>query len=95
MENAYRAALSLGFSDAFFVLSHDDEAMEKIAFEILERLSENDIVLLKASRGIALERIVPLIQENGSSGNEKFIRGKKYAFENGSFEKKESAGGKI
>ncbi|MGP1496135.1 MAG: UDP-N-acetylmuramoyl-tripeptide--D-alanyl-D-alanine ligase [Treponema sp.] len=95
MENAYRAALSLGFSDAFFVLSHDDEAMGKIAFEILERLSENDIVLLKASRGIALERIVPLIQENGSSGNEKFIRGKKYAFENGSFEKKESAGGKI
>lgn len=48
--------------------SHDDQTIEKIAGLIKAFASDGDFILLKASHGIALERLVPLL--NGESRGE-------------------------
>ena len=73
MKAAYEQALKLGYENGKYIKEHDEEAMQKIAGFLNEKLSESDVLLLKASRGISLERIIPLIQktENSKSGGEK------------------------
>lgn len=61
MEAAYQKAVRRGFSDAQYIRESDDEAMEKIAAVILKSTAENDVLLIKASRGIALERLIPIL----------------------------------
>ena len=70
MKAAYDQALKLGYVNGKYIKEHDDSAMEKIAVFLNEKLCESDVLLLKASRGISLERIIPLIQkiENEKSG---------------------------
>lgn len=48
--------------------SNDEQAIEEIARKIASFASEGDFILLKASHGIALERLVPLL--DGESGGE-------------------------
>lgn len=61
MKYGYEAAVRAGFTNAKYIASHDENAMKEAGKDILETAKENDVVLIKASRGIALERIVPLI----------------------------------
>lgn len=67
MKYAFKKAESLGLKNAFYVEKYDDESIKKISESLNKILLENDLVLLKASRGISLERIIPLIQENTDS----------------------------
>lgn len=64
MKYGYEAAVRAGFTNAKYIASHDEEAMKEAGKDILESAKENDVVLIKASRGIALERIIPLISED-------------------------------
>ncbi len=62
MKAAYDKALSLGFSKVFYEKNFGTDSFEMISGILLETLSENDALLLKASRGIALERLLPLVE---------------------------------
>ena len=61
MKNGYEVAVKAGFVNAKYIPSHDEAAMEEAGKEILESAKDNDVILIKASRGIALERIVSII----------------------------------
>ena len=61
MRHGYEMAVKAGFTDVKYICSHDEKAMNEAAEMILAHSHENDVVLLKASHGIALERIVPII----------------------------------
>lgn len=61
MRHGYEMAVKAGFTDVKYICSHDEKAMNEAAEMILAYAHENDVVLLKASHGIALERIVPII----------------------------------
>ena len=57
MKNAYDKALKRGFENGVWIEKNDTDSIKKAAKIILDRLSDNDVVLLKASRGICLERV--------------------------------------
>lgn len=65
MKHGYEMAVKAGFADAKYISAHDEKAMNEAAKMILGYAHENDVVLLKASHGIALERIVPIIVKDG------------------------------
>lgn len=65
MKYGYEMAVKAGFADAKYISAHDEKAMNEAAKMILDYAHENDVVLLKASHGIALERIVPIIVKDG------------------------------
>lgn len=71
MKAAFDKASLLGFSEAFYEKNHNMDSLEKISGLLLEKLSGNDVLLLKASRGIALERLVPLIEGSGKETEKK------------------------
>lgn len=62
MKAAYEKVTDLGFTKALSVPEKDDVNISKIASFLLEHLLENSLLILKGSRGMALERIVPLIE---------------------------------
>lgn len=57
MKAAYSKAQDRNFTNSFYSEKSDDDAVKRIANKILEMLEDDDIVLLKASRGIQLERV--------------------------------------
>lgn len=71
MKAAFDKASLLGFSEAFYEENYNMDSLEKISGLLLEKLSENDVLLLKASRGIALERLVPLIESSDKETGKK------------------------
>lgn len=68
MNNAYGAATSAGFTDTDYVDSASEEAIKRIAELICDFAVDGSVVLLKASRGIALERVIPLISDKKTDG---------------------------
>ena len=48
-----------GFIDAVYSKKSDENAISYIASVIIDKAVENDVLLIKASRGIALERLIP------------------------------------
>ena len=66
MKHGYEAAVRVGFLNSKYIPGHDEDAMNEAAESILKFAKEKDMVLLKASHGIALERIIPII----SAGDE-------------------------
>ena len=65
MKYAYDTALASGFTDALYIPGASAKAMEDAAAFILANASDGDLLLLKGSRGMALERIIPLIAAEG------------------------------
>ncbi len=65
MKTGYQVALDCGFQNVKYISSHDDKAMQEAGNAVLNHAKENGVVLLKASRGISLERIVKVIAKNG------------------------------
>lgn len=61
MKLAFSKAVELGYKNGVFVQATDDAAMSKIADIILCRVANNDVILLKGSRGVRLERILDLV----------------------------------
>ena len=59
MEYAYKKACVRGFNDAVYSKKSDENAISYIASVIIDKAVENDVLLIKASRGIALERLIP------------------------------------
>ena len=57
MKCAYEKAVKRGFGNGVYFDGYDDEAIKHVAKAVLERLSDDDVVLIKASRGIGLERV--------------------------------------
>ena len=66
MKSGFDALEKNGFKNAKYIEQHDENAIEQAGKEILMAAKNDDVVLIKASRGIALERIVSVI-----SGEEK------------------------
>lgn len=63
MKRGYEAAVKVGFVNSKYIPGRDEKAMKEAAESILNFAKEGDMVLLKASHGIALERIIPIISE--------------------------------
>lgn len=63
MKAGFEYCTSKGFKNVVYISEYNDEAMKVIASKILNFAQGGDLILVKASRGIALERIVNLIQE--------------------------------
>ncbi|MCK9169064.1 MAG: UDP-N-acetylmuramoyl-tripeptide--D-alanyl-D-alanine ligase [Treponema sp.] len=61
MKYAAAAAKSAGFTNALYIPDSDDNAMELAAQFLIDCTDDGDLLLLKASRGMQLERIIPLI----------------------------------
>lgn len=65
MRAAYDAAVRIGCATCEYVADYDDNAIAAIARRINAVAQAGDLVLLKGSNGIGLERLVPLLTENG------------------------------
>ncbi len=61
MLSGFEALEKKGFKNAKYIPEHDENAIAQAGKEILSAAQNGDVVLIKASRGIALERIVPVI----------------------------------
>ena len=61
MLSGFEALEKKGFKNARYIPEHDEDAIAQAGKEILSAAQNGDVVLVKASRGIALERIVPVI----------------------------------
>jgi UDP-N-acetylmuramoyl-tripeptide--D-alanyl-D-alanine ligase len=69
MKYAAVAARRTGFANALYIPDADDSAMELAAQFLIDCVEPGDLLLLKASRGIQLERIIPLIVASEGSCN--------------------------
>ncbi|MFA6856282.1 MAG: UDP-N-acetylmuramoyl-tripeptide--D-alanyl-D-alanine ligase [Treponema sp.] len=61
MKYAAAAARSAGFTNALYIPGSDDNAMQLAAQFLIDCADTGDLLLFKASRGMQLERIIPLI----------------------------------
>ncbi len=61
MKSGFSAAEKNGFKNAKYFMQHDQDAIEQAGKEILFAAKDDDVILVKASRGIALERIISVI----------------------------------
>lgn len=64
MEYAAKSAKQNGAKNTLCIPFGDDDAMLFASQFIVDCVSEGDLVLLKASRGLSLERIIPLISQD-------------------------------
>ncbi|MGP1458009.1 MAG: UDP-N-acetylmuramoyl-tripeptide--D-alanyl-D-alanine ligase [Treponema sp.] len=67
MSAAYKAACEEGCENVFYIDSASDGAIKLLSERLLSCADKGSVILLKASRGIALERVIPLIEENPSA----------------------------
>ncbi|MBP3710773.1 MAG: UDP-N-acetylmuramoyl-tripeptide--D-alanyl-D-alanine ligase [Treponema sp.] len=68
MKYAFAAARDAGFADALYIEQSSDEAMQQAAEYIVANSSDGDLLLLKASRGLSFERLIPLIAQEARHG---------------------------
>lgn len=61
MKSGFTAVEKNGFKNAKYFMQYDQNAIEQAGKEILFAAKEGDVILVKASRGIALERIISVI----------------------------------
>ena len=66
MRAGYEAVKAYGFCDVVYIPECDAAAMQRAADEIVGFAKDGDVVLLKASHGLSLERIVPLVSKDGA-----------------------------
>ena len=64
MEKAAKVAKENGYKNSLCIPFADDDAMLFASQFIVDCVEENDVILLKGSRGIALERIIPLVADS-------------------------------
>ena len=64
MEKAAKVAKENGYKNSLCIPFADDDAMLFAPQFIVDCAEENDVILLKGSRGIALERIIPLVADS-------------------------------
>lgn len=69
MQNAADFLSEKEFKNVKYFPLHDEESIENVSKTILSIAQDADVVLLKASRGLSLERIIPLIQESNEKQN--------------------------
>ncbi|MBQ9494429.1 MAG: UDP-N-acetylmuramoyl-tripeptide--D-alanyl-D-alanine ligase [Treponema sp.] len=68
MKYAFDAARKAGFADSLYVAQSSDEAMQQAADYIVANSSNDDLLLLKASRSLSFERLIPLIAQEARHG---------------------------
>ncbi len=68
MEAAYRAALAAGFGNAVHIPDASAHSMELLCSLLQGALRDASLVLLKASRGMALERVIPMLSAHEEAG---------------------------
>ncbi len=61
MKSGFDAVEKKGFKNVKYFMQHDQELLAQAGKEILFAAKDGDVILVKASRGIALERIVSVI----------------------------------
>lgn len=61
MKSGFDAVEKNGFKNAKYIEQHDENAIARVGKEILLAAKNDDVVLIKASRGIALERVISVI----------------------------------
>lgn len=61
MKSGFDAVEKNGFKNAKYIEQHDENAIAHVGKEILLSAKNDDVVLIKASRGIALERVISVI----------------------------------
>lgn len=61
MKSGFDAVEKNGFKNAKYIEQHDENAIAHVGKEILLAAKNDDVVLIKASRGIALERVISVI----------------------------------
>lgn len=69
MKAAYEKATSRGVRDALYIEESDEMGLLKAAAAVMERAKNDSVILLKGSRGLALERLVPLLSKEGVEGD--------------------------
>lgn len=61
MKAAFDKALSRNYQNAHYYADSSDDTIKNVSKYLLENTQDNDVILLKASRGLRFERLVPLI----------------------------------
>ncbi len=69
MAAAYRAAVAAGFRNAVHIPDASEHSMELLGALLQGSVKDACLVLLKASRGMALERVIPML--SGAEGADK------------------------
>lgn len=64
MNAAYKKAVERGFRECVYIKDAGEKGIKNIADTILKEATDRAIILLKASRGLTLERVLPLILED-------------------------------
>lgn len=65
MKSGFEFAKKLGFKNIKYFPNSDENSIKQAGNEILSFAKNEDVILIKASRGIALERIIPAISIKG------------------------------
>ena len=66
MKSGSQVALNCGFKNVKYIPTYNEESIEEAGLEVLNHAKENGLVLIKASRGISLERIIKVIAKTES-----------------------------
>lgn len=70
MRSAYEKATLRGFEKALYIEESDETSLFKAAAAVMDHSKDGAVILLKGSRGLALERLVPLLSKNGAGESE-------------------------
>ncbi len=69
MESGFAFAKKLGFKNIKYFPNSDENSINEVGKEVLSCAKNEDVILIKASRGIALERVIPVISKNAKEEN--------------------------